>query len=57
MISVAELVRYRIRKEMLVRRVVETDLPTVYGRFRAVAYENVMNGDVHLAMVMGERKD
>ncbi|HEX3250380.1 MAG TPA: 3,4-dihydroxy-2-butanone-4-phosphate synthase [Pyrinomonadaceae bacterium] len=54
MISVAELVRYRICKEMLVRRVVETDLPTVYGRFRAIAYENVINGDVHLAMVMGE---
>ena len=53
-ISVAELVRYRIRKEMLVRRVVETDLPTVYGRFRAIAYENVINGDVHLAMVMGQ---
>lgn len=56
MISVAELVRYRIRKEQLVRRVVETDLPTVYGRFRAVAYENVINGDVHLAMVMGNVK-
>ena len=56
MISVAELVRYRIRKETLVRRVVETDLPTVYGRFRAIAYENVINGDVHLAMVMGEVK-
>jgi len=56
MISVAELVRYRIRKEMLVRRVVETDLPTVYGRFRAIAYENVINGDVHLAMVMGNVK-
>ena len=55
-ISVAELVRYRIRKEMLVRRVVETDLPTVYGRFRAIAYENVINGDVHLAMVMGNVK-
>ncbi|HEX5886019.1 MAG TPA: 3,4-dihydroxy-2-butanone-4-phosphate synthase [Pyrinomonadaceae bacterium] len=54
MISVADLVRYRIRKEMLVRRVVETDLPTVYGRFRAIAYENVINGDVHLAMVMGD---
>ena len=53
MVSVAELVRYRIRKEMLVRRIVETDLPTVYGRFRAIAYENVINGDVHLAMVMG----
>src|SRR5687768_8159657 len=53
MITVADLVRYRIRKETLVRRVVETDLPTIYGRFRAIAYENVINGDVHLAMVMG----
>jgi 3,4-dihydroxy 2-butanone 4-phosphate synthase / GTP cyclohydrolase II len=53
MITVADLVRYRITKETLVRRAVETDLPTVYGRFRAVAYENIMNGDVHLAMVMG----
>jgi 3,4-dihydroxy 2-butanone 4-phosphate synthase/GTP cyclohydrolase II len=52
-ISVAELVRYRIRKEVLVRRLVETDLPTVYGRFRAIAFENVINGEVHLAMVMG----
>ena len=56
MITVADLVRYRIRKEMLVRRVVETDLPTVYGRFKAIAYENIINGDLHLAMVMGEVK-
>jgi 3,4-dihydroxy 2-butanone 4-phosphate synthase / GTP cyclohydrolase II len=56
MTSVADLVRYRISKEMLVRRVVETDLPTIYGRFRAVAYENIINGDVHLAMVMGDVK-
>jgi 3,4-dihydroxy 2-butanone 4-phosphate synthase / GTP cyclohydrolase II len=56
MISVADLVRYRISKETLVRRVVETDLPTVYGKFRAIAYENVINGDVHLAMVMGDVK-
>ncbi len=56
MITVADLVRYRISKETLVRRVVEADLPTVYGRFRAVAYENVINGDVHLAMVMGDVK-
>jgi 3,4-dihydroxy 2-butanone 4-phosphate synthase/GTP cyclohydrolase II len=54
MIRVADLVRYRISKEALVRRVAETDLPTVYGRFRAVAYENIINNDVHLAMVMGD---
>src|SRR6266540_3566547 len=56
MITVADLVRYRINKETLVKRAVETDLPTVYGRFRAVAYENIINGDVHLAMVMGDVK-
>ena len=54
MITVADLVRYRISKETLVKRAVETDLPTVYGRFRAIAFENVINGDVHLAMVMGD---
>ena len=53
-ISVADLVRYRIQKEVLVRRAVETDLPTVYGKFRAIAFENKINGDVHLAMVMGD---
>ena len=53
-ISVADLVRYRMRKETLVRRATETDLPTVYGHFRAVAFENVVNGEVHLAMVMGD---
>ena len=53
-ISVADLVRYRISKETLMKRVAETDLPTVYGQFRAIAYENVINGDVHLAMVMGD---
>ncbi|MBA2340104.1 MAG: 3,4-dihydroxy-2-butanone-4-phosphate synthase [Pyrinomonadaceae bacterium] len=53
-ISVADLIRYRIRKETLVRRAVETEIPTVYGKFRAIAFENVVNGEVHLAMVMGD---
>src|SRR5437588_2206581 len=53
-ISVADLVRYRIQKEVLVRRAVETNLPTVYGNFQAIAFENTINGDVHLAMVMGD---
>jgi 3,4-dihydroxy 2-butanone 4-phosphate synthase / GTP cyclohydrolase II len=53
-ITVADLVRYRIQKEVLVRRAIETDLPTIYGRFRAIAFENTINSDVHLAMVMGD---
>lgn len=55
-ISVADLVRYRIRKEVFVRRAVETELPTVYGRFRAISFENVINNEMHLAMVMGDVK-
>lgn len=53
-ISVAELVRYRVHKEMLVRRVVEADLPTQFGLFRAILYENVINGETHLALVAGD---
>ncbi len=53
-ISVADLVRYRIHKETLVRRIVETDLPTQFGVFRAVLYENAVNGETHLALAMGD---
>lgn len=53
-ISVADLVRYRIHKETLVRKVVESDLPTDYGTFRAVIYENVINGETHVALTMGD---
>src|SRR5262249_50577130 len=49
-----DLVDYGMTKEVLVQRAVETDLPTVYGKFRAIAFENTINGDVHLAMVMGD---
>lgn len=53
-ISVADLVRYRIQKETLVRRVVETDLPTDFGTFRAIIYENVINGETHVALTLGD---
>jgi 3,4-dihydroxy 2-butanone 4-phosphate synthase/GTP cyclohydrolase II len=53
-ISVADLVRYRIHKEPLIRRVIETELPTQYGTFHTVLYENIINGETHLAMAMGD---
>ncbi len=52
-VSVADLVRYRIEKETLVRRVIETDLPTSFGVFRTIIYENEINGEMHVAFVMG----
>ena len=53
-ISVADLVRYRMEKETLVRRVAETELPTSFGDFRAIIYENVVNGETHVALAMGD---
>lgn len=53
-ISVADLIRYRMRTELLVQRLAESRLPTIYGEFRAVAFCNSINRDIHLAMVKGE---
>ena len=53
-ISVADLIRYRIATEVLVRRVGEARVPTAFGEFHAIAFENVLNREVHLAMVLGE---
>ncbi len=53
-ISVAELVRYRVKKETLIRRIVECDLPTQFGLFRAILYENIINGETHVALALGD---
>ncbi|HKV39898.1 MAG TPA: 3,4-dihydroxy-2-butanone-4-phosphate synthase [Blastocatellia bacterium] len=54
MISVADLVGYRMKNEVLVHRAAEATVPTVYGNFRAYAFTNSINDNVHLALVMGE---
>lgn len=56
-ISVADLVRYRIQKESLVKRIVETDLDTDHGTFRAVLFENIISGETHVALTMGDLSD
>ena len=48
------MIRYRIQNEISVRREAEAIVPTTHGEFRAIAFENLLNGEVHLAMVMGE---
>ncbi len=53
-ISVADLVRYRIEKESLVKRVVETTIPTDYGVFDVIAFENIINGETHVAFTLGD---
>jgi 3,4-dihydroxy 2-butanone 4-phosphate synthase/GTP cyclohydrolase II len=53
-ISVADLVSYRMANEVLVHRAGEARVPTVYGEFRAIAFTNDINNDTHLALVMGD---
>lgn len=53
-ISVADLVRYRVERETLVRRVIESDLKTLYGTFRTIIYDNIINGETHIVLVMGD---
>lgn len=53
LISVADLIRYRMRTERLVTRVAEADLPTVQGKFRIHAYESPLDRETHVALVCG----
>jgi len=53
-ITIADLIKYRMQKEKLVRRAGEAHLPTQYGDFRIIAYENNVDKHEHLAIVKGE---
>ncbi|MCK4549017.1 MAG: bifunctional 3,4-dihydroxy-2-butanone-4-phosphate synthase/GTP cyclohydrolase II [Candidatus Krumholzibacteria bacterium] len=53
-ITVYDLIEYRRRKEKLVRREAETDLPTRYGNFRLIAYEGTVDGSESIALIKGE---
>jgi 3,4-dihydroxy 2-butanone 4-phosphate synthase/GTP cyclohydrolase II len=52
-LSVADIIAYRMLKDALVRRAATAPLPTEYGGFRAVAYENDVDGHQHVALVKG----
>ncbi len=54
MVTIADLIRYRMRNEALVRRVANATLPTVQGPFHIHAYESLIDGQIHVALVRGE---
>jgi len=56
-VSVADLIAYRMTKDQLVRRASEAPLPTVWGDFTAVAYENDVDKYQHVALVKGKWTD
>jgi 3,4-dihydroxy 2-butanone 4-phosphate synthase / GTP cyclohydrolase II len=56
-ISIEDLIAYRMRKERLIEREVEVIMPTKYGDFRLIAYNQITTNETHLAMVKGEWKE
>ncbi|WP_158748419.1 3,4-dihydroxy-2-butanone-4-phosphate synthase [Acidobacterium sp. S8] len=54
-LTVAELIRYRLQNERYIVRVAESEMPTPYGDFRMIAYESEVNGgESHIALVKGD---
>ena len=53
-LTIADLIRYRMNHETLVRKLEEADMPTSCGHFRLVLYEDVIGKEHHAALVKGE---
>lgn len=53
-ITIKDLIAYRMHNEILVQRVVEVDMPTAYGHFQLIAYEERLSGNIHLVLKKGE---
>jgi len=59
LISIADLIRYRAANDKLVKRVdgATARIPTDYGEFTGVAYQSILDGEQHVALIMGEIAD
>ncbi|CAN5488631.1 bifunctional 3,4-dihydroxy-2-butanone-4-phosphate synthase/GTP cyclohydrolase II [soil metagenome] len=54
LVTIKDLIQYRLNKENLVKKVVETDLPTKYGKFHVVMYKSCVDEKEHIALVKGK---
>ncbi len=54
LVSIQDLISYRLKKESLIKKEVEVKMPTLYGDFNLIAYAQVNTGDNHLALVKGD---
>lgn len=52
-ITIKDLIAYRNKTESLVREVMDVNMPTMYGDFRLHAFEEIMTGEIHLALTKG----
>ncbi len=53
LVSIKDLIEYRVQKESLIKREIEVDMPTAHGHFRLVAFDQVNTNEVHMALVKG----
>jgi len=53
-ITIADLIKYRRLNERMVERVSDAKMPTRYGEFRVFGYQNILNREHHIALVMGD---
>jgi len=53
-VTVQDLIKYRLKREMLVERISKTRLPTKYGEFTCLTYKSLLQNEYHLALVMGD---
>ncbi|HET8759438.1 MAG TPA: bifunctional 3,4-dihydroxy-2-butanone-4-phosphate synthase/GTP cyclohydrolase II [Nitrospiria bacterium] len=53
-VTIKHLIEYRMKRESFVRRLAEAELPTRYGEFRVVVYENTIDHGTHVALIKGE---
>ncbi len=56
-ITIASLIEYRLQRDSLIERKAEAKLPTKHGDFTIYGYENKLNGEHHVALVMGDVAD
>ncbi|MBP3041387.1 bifunctional 3,4-dihydroxy-2-butanone-4-phosphate synthase/GTP cyclohydrolase II [Bacillaceae bacterium Marseille-Q3522] len=56
-ITIADFIAYRKKKEVYVKKVAECKLPTKYGEFNMIGYVNSLNGEHHVALVKGDVSD
>jgi|TARA_B100001146_G_scaffold113882_1_gene100366 3,4-dihydroxy 2-butanone 4-phosphate synthase/GTP cyclohydrolase II len=53
-ITVAQIVAYRLTKTRIIQRIAEAELPTKFGEFHVIAYESMLDGREHLAIIKGD---
>lgn len=56
-VTIADLIKYRMKHENVIKKEADAKLPTKYGEFRILGYQNMLNGDHHVALVMGDVAD